>query len=95
MPSQATWVAGDEAEIVWGLRANHGGGYQLRLCPRSSELTEACTQKMPLPFAGKQSLQLSNGTRVLIPSKYAFENGSVAAITVRQVSAIFSLFWLL
>ena len=26
MPSQATWQAGAEAEIVWGLRANHGGG---------------------------------------------------------------------
>ena len=66
---------------MWGLRANHGGGYQLRLCPRSSPLTEACFQKMVLPFAGRQSLQLTNGSRVRIASKYAYQNGSVAAIT--------------
>jgi hypothetical protein len=81
MPSQATWKVGSEVEVVWGLRANHGGGYQLRLCPRSAELSEACFQKMPLPFVGKQSLQYGNGTRISIPSKYAHENGSVAAIT--------------
>jgi len=81
MPSQATWAVGEEAEIMWGMRANHGGGYQLRLCPESAELTEACFQQMPLPFVGKQYLQFGNGTRQLTPSKYAYANGSVAAIT--------------
>jgi len=86
MPSQATWTVGSEVEIVWGVRANHGGGSQVRLCPRSAELTEACFQKMPLPFVGKQFLQFKNGTRRLIPSKYAYANGTVAAITaVSQV----------
>jgi hypothetical protein len=54
---------------------------QWRLCPRSSKLTEACFQNQPLPFVGRQSLQFPNGTRRLIHSKYAYANGSVAAIT--------------
>ena len=35
----------------------------------------------PIPFAGKQYISYANGTRMLIPSKYAYANGSVAAIT--------------
>ena len=66
---------------MWGLRSNHGGGFQWRLCPRTAKLTEACFKQHPLPFVGRQSLQFPNGTRKLIPSKYAYENGSVAAIT--------------
>eukprot|EP00658_Telonema_sp_P-2_P085549 TRINITY_DN977_c0_g2_i1.p1 TRINITY_DN977_c0_g2~~TRINITY_DN977_c0_g2_i1.p1 ORF type:complete len:373 (+),score=31.12 TRINITY_DN977_c0_g2_i1:132-1250(+) len=80
-PSQARWKAGSEVETVWGLRANHGGGFQWRLCPLSANLTEECFQRMPLPFVGRQYLQYPNGTRTLIPSKYAYANGSVAAIT--------------
>lgn len=80
-PSQATWKVGAEVETMWGLRANHGGGFQWRLCPRSAKLTEACFQQQPLPFVGRQSLQFPNGSRSLIPSKYAYANGSVAAIT--------------
>ena len=38
-------------------------------------------QQQPLPFVGRQSLQFPNGSRSLIPSKYAYANGSVAAIT--------------
>jgi len=34
--------------------ANHGGGYQYRLCPKSSPQTEACFQQIPLPFIGKE-----------------------------------------
>ena len=26
------WVAGGVAEVGWGIIANHGGGYQYRLC---------------------------------------------------------------
>eukprot|EP01047_Picozoa_sp_COSAG01_P053672 COSAG01_NODE_5779_length_4036_cov_256.771654_5_plen_129_part_00 len=44
-------------------------------------LCRACFQANPLPFVGRQSLQYPNGTRQLIPSKYAYANGSVAAIT--------------
>jgi len=33
MPSQVTWKAGETVEVAWALQANHGGGYQYRLCP--------------------------------------------------------------
>ena len=48
---------------MWGLRSNHGGGFQWRLCPRTAKLTEACFKQHPLPFVGRQSLQFPNGTR--------------------------------
>jgi len=37
------------------MAANHGGGYQYRLCPADSELTEECFRKMPLDFASDES----------------------------------------
>ena len=37
-------------DVAWGIRYNHGGGYQYRLCPASSPLTEDCFQQMPLEF---------------------------------------------
>jgi hypothetical protein len=43
-------------------------GYQYRLCPSASPLTESCLQAMPLPFAGVQQLQYTNGTRQVLPS---------------------------
>jgi hypothetical protein len=52
------------------IRANHGGGYQYRLCPRSSRLTEECMQQMPVPFAGRLALEWQNGSRVEIPGRY-------------------------
>eukprot|EP01052_Picozoa_sp_SAG31_P038772 SAG31_NODE_5244_length_2653_cov_3.354738_2_plen_110_part_00 len=76
MPSQATWKAGSSVEAVWGLRANHGGGYQWRLCPSSSPLTEACMQSRPLPFVGRQELLFRNNSRLRLKSKYATANGS-------------------
>ena len=64
-PSGAVWVAGASVEVSWGIRFNHGGGYQYRLCPASSPLTEECFQRTPLPFnRHKQSLMWNNGTRL-------------------------------
>ena len=71
LPSGAVWKAGDVVETVWSLRANHGGGFQWRLCPVEEPLTEACFQARPLPFVGQQSIQYANGTRMRIDSKYA------------------------
>jgi len=52
-PSQLTWKAGSIVEVSWSpLIANHGGGYQYRLCPKSSTPTEDCFQKMPLTPVG-------------------------------------------
>ena len=59
-----------------GIRANHGGGYQYRLCPSTSVLTEACFKATPLAFVGRQYLQYKNGSREAIPSSYTFANGT-------------------
>lgn len=49
---QTVWIAGSTVEVAWGITANHGGGYQYRLCPASEEPTEACFQQHPLEFVG-------------------------------------------
>jgi len=59
------WVAGTVVEVAWGITANHGGGYQYRLCPADSKLDEACFQKNVLPFVGTASwLQHGDGADV-------------------------------
>jgi len=55
------WVVGQEAEVGYGVEANHGGGYQYRLCPtpkNKMDLTEACFMRMPLALGTKSWLQL-------------------------------------
>jgi len=70
----AVWTAGAEAEVAWGVVANHGGGYSYRLCPKPAEgyeaLTEECFQQTPLGFVGEtQWLQKgSSGERVAVPA---------------------------
>jgi len=49
---QTVWVAGSVVDVAWGITANHGGGYQYRLCKADSELTEECFQQNPLEFVG-------------------------------------------
>merc|ERR1712059_55597 len=50
------WVVGSEAEVGWGITANHGGGYSYRLCrlpvDGRSSLTETCFQASHLEFVG-------------------------------------------
>lgn len=50
-PSGTVWTRGSVVNARWQNTAQHGGGYQYRLCPSSEALTEACFQKMPLKFA--------------------------------------------
>ena len=38
------WEAGSQVEVGFTLQANHGGGYQYRLCPAHLPLTEECFQ---------------------------------------------------
>lgn len=65
--AKARWTVGSTVRVSWGIAANHGGGYQYRLCPKSEQLTEECFQRTPLPFAGsRQILLLGNGTSVEI-----------------------------
>lgn len=66
----ATWTAGSVVEVSWGIAANHGGGYQYRLCPRDADLTEECFQRTPLRFRGTtQRLRLANGTDLEVPRR--------------------------
>merc|ERR550532_2024004 len=62
--SQKTmWEAGTIVEVSWAISANHGGGYQYRLCPKSEPLTEECFKRTPLEFVGNtQVLRFKNGT---------------------------------
>lgn len=52
-----TWKAGSVEKVAWQFWANHGGGYQYRLCPKSSDLglTEECFQATPLEPVGNES----------------------------------------
>jgi hypothetical protein len=49
------WTAGETVEVAMGLTANHGGGYQYRLCPADENLDEKCFQKTPLQYANDTS----------------------------------------
>ena len=53
------WRAGALEQTGWYIRANHGGGYSFRLCPKGEPLTEACFQKTPLAFEGPQVSSLA------------------------------------
>lgn len=50
--SPPVWVAGQNTTITWSIVANHGGGFQYRLCPANGSLTEECFQSNVLEFAG-------------------------------------------
>lgn len=52
---KAIWKAGGTAEVSWAIIANHGGGYQFRLCPKQARPSEECFQKTPLEFEGNES----------------------------------------
>eukprot|EP00656_Telonema_subtile_P055338 TRINITY_DN8524_c0_g1_i1.p1 TRINITY_DN8524_c0_g1~~TRINITY_DN8524_c0_g1_i1.p1 ORF type:complete len:368 (+),score=53.53 TRINITY_DN8524_c0_g1_i1:157-1260(+) len=69
-PTGAVWKVGSVVETMWSIRANHGGGWQFRLCPLGSELTEECFQSTPMPFAGDSRMMMSNGT--MLPLKSTF-----------------------
>lgn len=70
----ANWKPGSVVEVAWAIDANHGGGYQYRLCPKGTSLTEECFTNMPLAFVGSsQTIRFENGTRVQIPAIYVTE----------------------
>lgn len=77
LPTGVVWTAGWLAEASWYLRANHGGGYQYRLCPASEALTEKCFQHTPLDFVA-MSLKWKNGTLSPIAGTYV-SNGTTPA----------------
>jgi len=65
------WTAGSAVQVAWGMRFNHGGGYQYRLCPADSPLTEACFQQTPLDFVReKHAIMWNNGSVHPIPGMF-------------------------
>ena len=55
--TSTTWTAGEAVEVAFNMMANHGGGYQYRLCPADEALTEACFFRTPLEFVGQSSFR--------------------------------------
>jgi len=52
------WAAGSEQDVAFSIRANHGGGYAYRVCPKTSsvkDLTEECFAAHHLTFVGDKS----------------------------------------
>eukprot|EP00037_Helgoeca_nana_P032680 m.414933 g.414933 ORF g.414933 m.414933 type:complete len:386 (-) comp29473_c0_seq1:271-1428(-) len=74
-PSGTIWTRGQVARVRWQQSANHGGGYQFRLCPASEPLTEACFQKHPLQFASE-----IHTVRYADPSKDVQINATVVKV---------------
>ena len=70
-----------QVEVIWQILANHGGGYQYRLCPADEPggLTEECFFRTPLDFnPAKQAIQWTNGTRLPIRGTFV-RNGTLPA----------------
>ena len=85
LDSGAVWKRGSTVETIWSVRANHGGGYQYRLCPSKSALTEACFQETPVPFAGDSKLMMSNGSMLQLTSTFVSQGTSPAGSTWQMV----------
>jgi hypothetical protein len=76
------WTVGQTVEVAFGLWANHGGGYQYRLCPAGSSLDEDCFKKMPLKHPNnKQKLFWIDG-----PNKGREEEIEAVRVTARDGS---------
>eukprot|EP00041_Stephanoeca_diplocostata_P007815 m.112842 g.112842 ORF g.112842 m.112842 type:complete len:390 (-) comp17044_c0_seq1:271-1440(-) len=78
-PSGTVWKRGDTAKTRWQLTANHGGGYQYRLCPAESPLTEECFQNTPVKFATETHMIRFQNTSLdrEIPAVLVKEGGGV------------------
>ena len=74
-----TWRVGDAVDASWALVANHGGGYQYRLCPADSPLTEACFQQ----YLGFIKVHLHRARDDLAPTR-AFDRSNNPASAVRD-----------
>eukprot|EP00035_Acanthoeca_spectabilis_P030799 m.11026 g.11026 ORF g.11026 m.11026 type:complete len:435 (+) comp4384_c0_seq1:56-1360(+) len=75
-----TWSAGSTPRVAWGMRYNHGGGYQYRLCPAEKmPCTEEDFQKIPLDFVrDSHAIMWNNGS--LYPIKGKFVDDSVCPV---------------
>jgi len=74
------WQIGTTPRVAWGMRFNHGGGYQYRLRPlEKMPCTEEEFQEMPLDFVrDEHAIMWNNGS--LYPIKGKFVDDSVCAV---------------
>ena len=62
----ANWTVGSTPRVAWGMRFNHGGGYQYRLCPlEKMPCSEEEFQKMPLDFVKDAHAIVSSNSKLL------------------------------
>jgi len=72
--THTVWQSGSTVEVSFSMGANHGGGYQYRLCSlnklfsKDGGFDENCFQQMPLEFVGEKQWFDLNGTRHEIPA---------------------------
>lgn len=74
------WTRGTNVKVRWQQTADHGGGYQYRLCPASEPLTEACFQANPLQFAtpAKHTLRFADPSKdMVIPATVVTAGGGI------------------
>ena len=78
-PTGTTWTAGAVVNVSWYIAYNHGGGYKYRLCPRTSQLTEACFQlpEHQLAFASEHHVVLFEDGPRRIPNAVVEEGGGL------------------
>jgi len=55
----AVWKAGSVVETIWNVRANHGGGYQYRLCPLQAANPNPNPNPSPSPSPNPNTLTLT------------------------------------
>lgn len=78
LPTGVVWTAGGLAETAFYIKANHGGGYQFRLCSREEALTEACFQRTPLPFGSPEQVLRFAGHEERIRATYVTDGTTPA-----------------
>lgn len=58
------WQIGSTVEVAWAISANHGGGYQYRLCKKSGRISEECFQRTQLKFSGNTSFIMDHNGKI-------------------------------
>ena len=89
LDSGVVWKAGEIVnDVRWSVRANHGGGWQFRLCPAHETLDEACFQRTPVPFAGDSKMMMSNGSMLPLKSTFVTEGTMPAGSTWQMLPIV-------
>lgn len=90
-PTGTVWKIGATVTAKWSIRANHGGGYQYRLCPAGEPLTEKCFFKAPMPFASEtQTLTWSNSTHPTAVETFVI-NGTYTSVGTLPVGSTWAM----